>query len=191
MCDAGRIRHHLKQWLWQHKATVLFVGYQAEGTMGRKLSDGAKHVTMLGEDIKVNAKIRSLDAYSGHADGSELARWIAERTPIRQALFLTHGEEGQMAALKDRVAAYGIEGSRVILPGLDDEVILSSTGKLTLTPSHEKRIARQAVKSPDWDNDLAALINDLRDGFEAAADEKSQAAYVRKVRRALALEENE
>ena len=81
MCDAGRIRHHLKRWLWHANATVLFVGFQAQGTLGRFLVDGVKAVRIQGEEIKVAARIRRVDEYSGHADGPELARWIASRRP--------------------------------------------------------------------------------------------------------------
>ena len=105
--------------------------------------------------------------------------------PIHKALFLTHGEEEQMIALKDRVAAYGIATSRVVLPGLDDEVDLSSAGDLILTPPAVPRLSVEKPSSPDWDNDLAELVNTLRDGFEAAADDKARAVYVRRMRRAL------
>src|SRR6185295_13646476 len=78
MCDAGRIRHHLRNWLWNARATVLLTGFQAQGTLGRFLADGAKAVRIQGNEIKVAAQICSIDDYSGHADGSELARWIGE-----------------------------------------------------------------------------------------------------------------
>ena len=191
MCDAGRIRHHLKQWLWQAKATVLFVGYQAQGSMGRHISEGAKRVTIQGEDIKVNAKIRKLDAYSGHADGAELASWIAERKPIHKALFLTHGEEDQMVALRDKVIALGIDGGQIVVPALDDEVVLSATGSLTLVSALEPRVKSEPPKSPDWDNDLAELVNAVRDGFHAAAGDKARAVFVRKLRRSLGLDKTE
>ena len=75
------------------RATVLLIGFQARGTLGRFLEDGVKAVRIQGEEIKVAARIRRIDDYSGHADGSELARWIAARRPIRRGLFLIHGEE--------------------------------------------------------------------------------------------------
>src|SRR5207344_3177133 len=104
MCDAGRIRHHLKNWLWNARATVLLVGFQAQGTLGRFLHDGVKAVRIQGEEIKVAARIRYIDDYSGHADGPELARWIAARRPILRGLFLVHGEEQAIAGLSGRIA---------------------------------------------------------------------------------------
>ncbi len=72
---------------------MLLAGFQAQGTLGRFLDDGAKAVRIQGDEIKVEARIRRIDDYSGHADGPELARWIAARRPIRRGVFLVHGEE--------------------------------------------------------------------------------------------------
>jgi len=159
--------------------------------MGRFISDGAKNVKIQGEDIKVKAKIRKLDAYSGHADGAELAGWIAERKPIHKALFLTHGEEDQMVALKAKVEALGIEGAKVVMPALDDEITLSSEGRLTIVSTKDPRIKPKKPTSPDWDNDLAEMVNAVRDGFHAAADEKARAGFVRHIRRALEMDKAE
>jgi metallo-beta-lactamase family protein len=78
MCEAGRIRYRLKNWLWRDEATVLLVGYQAQGTLGRILQDGAAAVRIQGEEFKVRARIRSIDLYSGHADAPELVDWMRE-----------------------------------------------------------------------------------------------------------------
>ncbi len=93
MCEAGRIRHHLKHNLWRSESTILFVGYQAEGTLGRSLVDGTDHVTLFGEQIAVNARIEVLEGTSGHADQKGLEKWIGayERKP--EAVFVVHGED--------------------------------------------------------------------------------------------------
>lgn len=126
MCDAGRIRHHLRNWLWNSRATVLLVGFQAQGTLGRFLVDGAKAVRIQGNEIKVAATIRTIDDYSGHADGSELARWIAARRPIRRGLFLVHGEEPAIAGLAERVSERIIPAAQLFQPLLDDIYELSA-----------------------------------------------------------------
>ncbi|MDD6154375.1 MAG: MBL fold metallo-hydrolase [Eubacteriales bacterium] len=93
MCEAGRIRHHLKHNLWDARNSIIFVGYQASGTLGRALIGGAKQVTLFGEDIEVNAEIYDLQGFSGHADQSGLLHWLAGfKTPPKQ-IFLVHGEE--------------------------------------------------------------------------------------------------
>lgn len=93
MCDAGRIRHHLKHNLWRPECTVLFVGYQAVGTLGRRLMEGEKNIKLFGEDIEVHARIESLHGVSGHADMNGLLKWIgAFRTPIER-VFVVHGED--------------------------------------------------------------------------------------------------
>ncbi|MCL2865733.1 MAG: MBL fold metallo-hydrolase [Lachnospiraceae bacterium] len=93
MCDAGRIRHHLKHNLWRKESTILFVGYQAGETLGRRLLDGAKVVKIFGEQIEVLARIESLRGISGHADQKELLKWIeAYQTPLERVI-VVHGED--------------------------------------------------------------------------------------------------
>ena len=93
MCDAGRIRHHLKHNLWRKESTVLFVGFQAEGTLGRRLLDGEDHVKIFGEEIAVNAEIGWLPGMSGHADRDGLLEWIGAMKTPPKAVFVNHGED--------------------------------------------------------------------------------------------------
>ncbi len=93
MCDAGRIRHHLKHNLWREECTILFVGYQANGTLGRRILDGEKNVKLFGEPIEVHARIASLHGVSGHADMNGLLDWLGGfKTPIER-VFVVHGED--------------------------------------------------------------------------------------------------
>ncbi len=91
MCEAGRIKHHLKHNLWRSECLVLFVGYQAMGTLGRKLIEGASSVKLFGEEINVAAKILTLPGMSGHADKNGLDRWITAINGVKSA-FVIHGE---------------------------------------------------------------------------------------------------
>ncbi|MBQ6495615.1 MAG: MBL fold metallo-hydrolase [Firmicutes bacterium] len=92
MCEAGRIRHHLKHNLWDARNSIIFVGYQAEGTLGRTLLEGAKEVTLFGENVQVNAKIHNLEGFSGHADKDGLMAWVKGFQKPPKQWFLVHGE---------------------------------------------------------------------------------------------------
>lgn len=93
MCEAGRIRHHLKHNLWNPKNSIAFVGYQGQGTLGRSLVEGIKMVTLFGEEIQVNAEIHNLEGFSGHADQNGLFAWLAHFEQKPKQIFLVHGEE--------------------------------------------------------------------------------------------------
>ena len=92
MCDAGRIRHHLKHNLWRQECAVVFVGYQGEGTLGRHLLDGARSVKLFGEDISVRAKIVNFKGLSSHADRDHLLEWVEHFSPRPQQVFVVHGD---------------------------------------------------------------------------------------------------
>ena len=93
MCEAGRIRHHLKHNLWQATSTILFVGYQAEGTLGRAIVDGAEEVRLFGEPVQINAEICKLSGISGHADNEGLLRWMQSFEPKPRHVFVNHGAD--------------------------------------------------------------------------------------------------
>ena len=108
MCDAGRVRHHLKHNLWREACTVLFVGYQANGTLGRQLQDGQKEVRVLGEEITVRAEIATLQGVSGHADKNGLLRWL-DGFETKPRIFVNHGDHDQAIAFVDTCRArYGV-----------------------------------------------------------------------------------
>lgn len=120
MCDGGRIRHHLRQRLPNPHTTVLVVGFQAMGTLGRDLVDGAKNVRLFGEDVPVRARVATLGGFSAHADQSALLGWLSHLHAPPQKLFLVHGEprscDGLAAAIKARLgwdAVIPMDGERV------------------------------------------------------------------------------
>ena len=112
MCEAGRIRHHLKHNLWRPECTILFVGYQAIGTLGRTLVEGADEVKLFGEHIEVRADIKKLTGMSGHADKNGLLRWIQGFEKKPEKVFVVHGEDSVCQAFTDclineyNIAAY-------------------------------------------------------------------------------------
>ncbi len=128
MCEAGRIKHHLKNNIWRKNATILFVGYQAAGTLGHVIVSGTPDVRIHGTDFKVNANIRQIGNYSAHADQSELIAWIEERAPITGALFLNHGEQEARDELRRLLGERGMDVKKILLPQFDETLSLSAAG---------------------------------------------------------------
>lgn len=184
MCEAGRIRHHLKANLWRRNATVMLAGFQAQGTLGRILLDGAQRVRIQGEEIDVKARISLFDLYSGHADASELVAWIEGRGPVAGTIFLTHGEEAGLAALQARLEARHPD-ARIAAPHLDDLYDLNGVGTLVAEGGRPLRLPPEKVARLDWHNDLSKLLLDVSERVDAAADERGRAAIIRRLRRAL------
>jgi metallo-beta-lactamase family protein len=109
MCEGGRIKHHLKHNLWRHECSVIFVGFQGKGTLGRKIVDGARYVNLLGEDIAAKASVYTINGFSAHADQAELLKWLScfKDTP---EVFVAHGEEETSLSFADLVAEkYGFK----------------------------------------------------------------------------------
>ena len=103
MCEVGRIKHHLKHNLWKPTSTILFVGYQAPGTLGRSIIDGAEKVKIFGEEIAVNARIEYIEGYSGHADQEWLLNFVYSFHNPPKHIFLVHGEEEGQEVLKQKI----------------------------------------------------------------------------------------
>jgi len=121
MCNAGRIRYHLKYNLWKPENTLLFVGYQAQGTLGRVILDGAKMVRMMGLEVAVEAKVSRIDSFSSHADKDELLKWMAGFRKKPKKVFIVHGETPSSEAFG---AALKAKGFRTQIPAIGDMVEL-------------------------------------------------------------------
>lgn len=128
MCEAGRIRHHLKHNLWKENNIILFVGYQAEGSLGRRLLNGEKNITLFGEEITVNAEICSLHGTSGHADRDGLLRWVEGYMNRPELIFANHGDEEACEDFKKLLCE---KGYRAEAPYSGTEYDLA-TGRMTV-----------------------------------------------------------
>lgn len=143
MCDAGRIKHHLKHNLWRRESTILFVGYQAEGTLGRMLLEGVKRVRIHGEEVKVEAKIEQIMGYSGHADQAGLLDWLSTVKTVQDKVFVVHGEDdsrAEFARLLQEKRSFPTE-----IPGLDFEYDLLD---MKAAPKPMTAEARKAMAAP-------------------------------------------
>lgn len=184
MCDAGRIRKHLKRLLWRADATVLLSGFQVQGTLGRLLADGARRVRIQGDEIRVAARIRSLDTYSGHADAAGLVRWAQARGPAGGRTFICHGEPSAAAGLAARLAAAGLAAESLIQPSLDQSFRLETGGAEAFSEARP-RLAPDTPARLDWHNARAAFLGDLDARLEAAPDDAAREAIVRRLQQAI------
>lgn len=117
MCEAGRVKHHLKHNLWKSSTHVIFIGYQAEETLGRAIKDGAKKVRILDEDIAIKAHIHAISGFSGHADMNHLLEW-AKSIEGLEKIFITHGEEDASHFFKEKLSE--IKSCDIEIPNLND-----------------------------------------------------------------------
>jgi metallo-beta-lactamase family protein len=186
MADAGRIKHHLRNNLPRSNATVLFVGYQAPGTLGQIIQSGEKQVRIHSELVPVRARVRSMDAYSAHADHTELMAWIKARLPAHGALFLTHGEDEERAALREAVIReHGLGGDQVIVPMLDDLFELRAEGVPGVVRPPRPRVDISQV-TYDWYNAYAQLMIELSNRLQAAPDDGARLTLINALRSELA-----
>ncbi len=144
MCNAGRIKHHLRHNLWREGASIVFCGFQAKGTPGRRIVDGAEKIRILGEEIVVRANIVTIGGFSGHAGQSDLLTWIENIATPSLKIFLVHGEISRQRALAKRIKER--LGKDVHIPDYLDHCTLTPGQPVASTPAPE--IAKAGI---DWE----------------------------------------
>lgn len=155
MCDAGRIKHHLKHNLWRKESSIVFVGYQAEGTLGRIILDGAKKVKIFGEEIAVNASIYNLQGLSGHADRQGLADWLESFKKKPKEVLLVHGDEEAQRSFKEMIKARGYNARTI---GLGDKYYINEeTGISVLNAADKVSIKSKIFRLLDSVDDIDSL----------------------------------
>ena len=138
MCEVGRIKHHLKHNIWNPKSTILFVGYQAPGTLGYQIVNGAKTVKIFGEEFAVNARVEYIEGYSGHADQEGLMDFIYSFIKKPKNIFLVHGEEESQEVLRDKIEQE--TNIPVIVPDFGETYDIEDT--IEMTNKIERKVAR-------------------------------------------------
>ena len=186
MADAGRVQHHLKHYLWKAESSIIFAGYQAEGTTGRAIISGEKYVRILRERISVNAEIYFLEGFSAHADKNDLLKWLSGFKEKPKKIFLVHGEEeakknfaataknilGFDCTVVEDVSEYSLDDEAVIVEGIKNQVDAKNqinTLKDNLEDIHDELENLLAIPGigikeafPDEKlDDIAALTRDL------------------------------
>lgn len=184
MCEAGRIKHHLKHNLWREECTILFVGFQAEGTLGRKLLEGETSVHIFGEEISVNARIEMIDGYSGHADYLGLLDWMGKISGKPKRVFLVHGEENALYALSDRIQSkFGIDP---IIPSREESFVITAEREVSRgfdeTAEHSFRYLELVSIIEDIKEGIMDLSDMLMEEMKAGIDDKRIESMGRKLR---------
>ena len=153
MCTAGRIKHHLKYNLYRPESSVVFVGFQAEGTLGRRLVDGAQQVRVYGTDVAVKAQIYTLGGFSAHADRDGLLAWVRNIKNPKLKVFVVHGEED--TAKKFAETLQSSLGVSAYVPDWGEVVDLA-------TMKSEMASYRTAEQRPDLDRDIDSLSASMK-----------------------------
>ncbi len=159
MCEVGRIKHHLKHNIWNPKNTILFVGYQAIGTLGRKIVDGAKTIKIFGEEVAVNARIEYIEGYSGHADQQGLLNFVYSFMKKPDHIFLVHGEEEPQKVLKNKITEN--TGLAVTIPAYGETYDLSNIVKLSNVVNQAKVKNYAKLEVIDRMKTLKEELNDM------------------------------
>lgn len=183
MCEAGRIKHHLKHNLWRKDSSIVFVGYQAEGTLGRKIMDGEKIVKVLGETINVKAEVYNVEGFSGHADKTALLNWLKGFKEKPKTVFIVHGEQqskinfakevketlGLNCIIPEYNMVYEIKKSKNV-EGRPIEEAGAAAAKMHGGQQSSVAVRSNAKVNEKLINDLMADIEELKQIFETAAE---------------------
>lgn len=168
MCEVGRIKHHLKHNLWNPKSTILFVGYQAPGTLGYNIVNGAKTVKIFGEEIAVNARIEYIEGYSGHADQELLMNFIYSFIKKPKHIFLVHGEPESQDILRDKIESD--TGLGVTIPEfgetyeLKDDILLTNKIHRKVNKNLKTEVSERIEKIKDELKDMESYVKqDIQD----------------------------
>ena len=179
MCEAGRIRHHLKHTLWDARNSIVFVGYQAEGTLGRSLVQGASEVKLFGEPISVNAEIYNLEGFSGHADQNGLIDWLSGFQTAPKQIFLVHGEYQSKYDLADKIRETIGFNPVVIECNSEFELetgTLLSKEEIIKEAIDEEAVARLQDKLSEVEANLSGLLDAARDAVSGEISPEKLAA---------------
>lgn len=182
MCEAGRIRHHLLHNLYRRDSTILFVGFQAEGSLGRVILEGAQRVRISGQDVVVRAAVRRIESYSAHADQGELLDWIGKRRPIAGSLFLDHGESTAIEELGRLADERKLCGS-IITPEIGERYELGAA-----TPARRLQTGRLELRGAigrDWQNAYADLATSMKRQLAEIEDATARQKAIAEMREVL------
>ena len=181
MCDAGRIRRHLKRLLWRKDVTVLITGFQAAGTLGRLLVEGRTAIRIQGEDVHVGARIRSLDNYSGHGDATDLVDWLKARGGVGGNVLLDHGEPDALSTLAARLSGLGY---RTVTAQFDQTYVMTREKAEPIGTGRARLLPGQATR-PDWHNDRAAFLASLNTILQQLPDDAGRQKLIRSLEAAI------
>jgi metallo-beta-lactamase family protein len=167
MCEVGRIKHHLKHNLWNPKSTILFVGYQAPGTLGYNIVNGAKKVKIFGEEIAVNARIEYIEGYSGHADQEWLMNFIYSFIDKPKHIFLVHGEPESQEILAQKIeteAEIGVTipefGETYEINGIEDKIEMTHKIERKITKTLRVEIIERLEKLKEEIKDMDGYVRE-------------------------------
>lgn len=178
MCDIGRIKHHLKHNLWNPSSTILFVGYQAPGTLGRTIVDGADKVKIFGEEISVNARVEYIEGYSGHADQEWLLNFVYSFINKPKHIFLVHGEEDSQEVLKGLIEKN--TEIPVTIPSFGEKYEVADIPKLQEVTDYSKKLEDQFMRLQilekldrikDEINDMTKTVREVKFSKENSEEE--------------------